>query len=163
MRRKRCNLKETRKLAGDIACGLLESPSKNTATVVALFGDLGGGKTTFTKALAKELGVSETIVSPTFVIMKTYPIRTDGRKARPTSNGTNTPNAKRYTFLFHLDAYRLDSADELRAIGWDEILSKPENLIVIEWPERVKRLIPKAALRIKFKFIDDKTREISWK
>ncbi len=160
-----------------MASELLKSSRKNTATVVALSGDLGGGKTTFTKALAKELGVLETVLSPTFVIMKTYPIRNDGRKARPTSNGTSTlprtaersslrgrqPATYHLRKLVHVDAYRLESASELEAIGWNEILAEPDNLVVIEWPERVKKIVPKDAREIKFKFIDDKTREVAFK
>jgi tRNA threonylcarbamoyladenosine biosynthesis protein TsaE len=144
--KKLCGIKETEKCAEEIAADLLSSGLSKRATVVGLSGDLGSGKTAFTKMLAKALGITETVLSPTFVIMKCYRLHVTG-----------------YKFLFHIDAYRLDSAEELRALGWDEILAEPRNLIVIEWPERVKKLLPKDAREIKFKFIDDKTREIEWK
>lgn len=142
-----CNIKETNKCAIELAREVSARSGKSGATVVALKGDLGSGKTAFTKALAKGLGVSESVLSPTFVIEKIYKL----------------PAGKNFNHLIHIDAYRLESANELRSIGWDEILSDAKNLIVIEWPEKVKGLIPKDAREIKFKFIDDKTREIFWK
>ena len=140
-----CSIKETNKCAIELAREISSVSVKNRATVVALRGDLGSGKTAFTKALAKELGITETVLSPTFVIMKCYRLHVTG-----------------YKFLFHIDAYRLDSASELRSIGWDDILTDPKNLVVIEWPEKVKGLLPKDTQEIKFRFIDDKTREITF-
>jgi tRNA threonylcarbamoyladenosine biosynthesis protein TsaE len=145
--KKLCGIKETEKCASGIAAGLLSAGPGKRATVVGLRGDLGSGKTVFTKALAKKLGVTENVLSPTFVIMKTYNLQ-------PTPH-----NLKK---LIHIDAYRLDNAEELRVLGWDEILAEPKNLIVIEWPERVKKLLPKDAREIRFKFVDDKIREIEW-
>ncbi|MFA5841637.1 MAG: tRNA (adenosine(37)-N6)-threonylcarbamoyltransferase complex ATPase subunit type 1 TsaE [Candidatus Paceibacterota bacterium] len=145
--KKNCDIKNTSECAGDIAAILLSGRQEKRATVIGLKGDLGSGKTTFTKALAKKLGVADTVLSPTFVIEKIYKL----------------PAGKPFRHLIHIDAYRLDSAEELRALGWDEILSEPKNLIVIEWPERVKKLLPKGSFEVKFKFIDDRTREISWK
>ncbi len=145
-----CSIKETGKCAAEVAAGLLAGGPKKSAksaTVLALYGDLGSGKTAFTKALAKKLGVTETVVSPTFVIEKIYKL----------------PPGKPFRHLIHIDTYRLDSAEELRVLGWDEIADEPENLIVVEWPDRVKKLLPKNARGIKFRFVDDKTREISWK
>ena len=135
-------MKETAGCAEEVAREL--KPRENSATVLALSGELGSGKTAFTQALAKELGVSDAVVSPTFVIEKIYKL----------------PFGKRFRHLIHIDTYRLESEEELRSIGWDEIYSEPENLIVVEWPERVSGLIPEDALRIEFKFIDDETREI---
>jgi tRNA threonylcarbamoyladenosine biosynthesis protein TsaE len=96
------------------------------ALIVALSGDLGAGKTTFVKAVAKHLGIKNKISSPTFVIMKKYPLKKiDG-----------------YKFLFHLDAYRLKNEKELMHLGWGEIIKNKEHLIFIEWPENVKKAIP---------------------
>lgn len=120
-----------------------KEPSKNNAIVVGLYGDLGSGKTTFTKFIATHLGVEETVTSPTFVIEKIYKL--DNQK---------------FKNLIHIDAYRLESGRELESLGWKEISSNPENLILIEWPERVKEILPENITEIYFKFIDEKTREV---
>lgn len=113
------------------------------ATVVALEGELGAGKTSFAQEVGKTVGVGENMRSPTFVIEKIYPIDFKGFKR-----------------LIHLDAYRLESESELIHLGWEEIIKNKENLILIEWPENVAGIIPLDAKRIYFKFIDEHTREI---
>ena len=115
------------------------------ATVVALSGDLGSGKTTFAQAVGKILGVAENMHSPTFVIEKIYDI-----------------NFKNFRRLIHIDAYRLESESELLHLGWQDLTKESENLILIEWPENVQEIIPKDAKIIRFKFIDETTREISY-
>lgn len=106
------------------------------ATVVALSGELGAGKTTLTQEIARQLGIKENVNSPTYVIMKKYKI--------PLSTS-------HFRFLIHIDAYRLESEQELEKLGWQEIIADPENLILIEWPERVKKLIPKDTMKILLK------------
>ena len=103
------------------------------ATVIALQGELGSGKTTFAQGFGKIVGVREDMQSPTFVIMKFYDI-----------------DWKDYKKLIHIDAYRLESEDELLKLGWEELIKDPSNLILIEWPERVEKIIPKDAKRINF-------------
>jgi len=110
-----------------IAWGFLRQVEKgNAATVVGLSGQLGAGKTAFVKAVARHLKVKDTVNSPTFVIIKKYKIK----------KGT-------HKFLFHLDAYRLKKGKELAMLGWKEILKNPENLVFIEWPENVKKAMPR--------------------
>ena len=116
-----------------------------SSVVVALQGDLGSGKTAFTQEVGKILGVAENMHSPTFVIEKIYDI-----------------NFKKFKKLVHIDAYRLEKESELLHLGWEELIKKPENLVLIEWPENVSGIIPKDAKRISFKFIDEKTREIDY-
>lgn len=118
------------------------SPKKN-ATVFALYGDLGSGKTTFVQELGKLLGIPQTMQSPTFVIMKPY-----------------TLYPKPYTLFIHIDAYRLEKPEELARLNFNELLAEPKNIIAVEWAERVEALLPQDALRIRFKFIDETTREI---
>ncbi len=113
---------------------------RKTATVVALYGDLGAGKTTLTKEIARQLGIKENVNSPTFVLIKSYELRV-----------TNLPAGKAgYEFkkLIHIDAYRFDSEKELEHLGWEKMIADQTNLIFIEWPERVKKLIPKDAIKI---------------
>ncbi|MEK7649237.1 MAG: tRNA (adenosine(37)-N6)-threonylcarbamoyltransferase complex ATPase subunit type 1 TsaE [Patescibacteria group bacterium] len=111
--------------------------------VIALQGELGAGKTTFTQLLAQELGVRERVASPTFVIMKIYSVR--NREAR--MGGIR--------HLCHIDAYRLTSSAELYAIAADEYIGRHDGITVIEWAERVKKLIPPKAIWIDIQHIDD--------
>ena len=134
------SLEQTREVA-DIILGSLSPQS--SATVLALQGDLGAGKTALTKEIAKILNIEDEVLSPTFVIMKIYKIDFKGFKK-----------------LIHIDAYRLEREEELKTLGWDEILKSPENLVVIEWPENVPGLIPPDATRVSLRFVSDKVREI---
>lgn len=136
------SLKDTDNLAKDF---LSKIEKGDKATIVALSGELGSGKTAFVKCVAKNLGFNEDITSPTFVIMKNYELST-----------------KNYKLLIHIDAYRLNSYKELENLRWQEIYNDPNNLIFLEWPERVLELIPNDAKKINFEFIDETTRKISF-
>lgn len=136
------SLEETREIAEQFV-KTLDIDEK--AKVVALTGNLGSGKTAFSQAVGTTLGVIENVQSPTFVIEKIYPIDYHGFK-----------------HLIHIDAYRLDHSKELLHLGWQKIISEKENLILIEWPERVADIIPKGVQNIYFKFIDESTREIEY-
>lgn len=120
---------EMNQFAADFMASL--ATTLENATVIALSGDLGAGKTTFTQAAAVALGVEETVNSPTFVIEKIYALAD-----------------QKWNRLIHIDAYRLKSADELKALGWEEVVADPSNLIIIEWPEHVAEAIPENAHRI---------------
>lgn len=125
---------------------LLAKPGKpGTATVVALEGDLGAGKTTFTKGIARALSLPDLVTSPTFVIEKVYYI---------------DPPQGPYRRLVHIDAYRLEDPKELESIGWHEIATDPENLILIEWPQKVAGLIPPRAWHIAFSYVDEHSRNM---
>jgi tRNA threonylcarbamoyladenosine biosynthesis protein TsaE len=124
--------------------------SNKKARVVALSGELGTGKTTLTQELAKQFGIKDTVISPTFVIMKTYDI---------------DPKSDYYAHfkrLVHIDAYRLDSHLELYRIGWSEIQNDQDNLVIIEWPEKVKNCLESDALWVKLGHIDDQTRSFEF-
>lgn len=128
----------------EIASNFLDGlAKKDFATVVGLYGDLGAGKTTFTKSVAKVLGVEDTVTSPTFVIEKVYELRN-----------------QKFTHLIHIDAYRIEREEELLSLGWQEILKDPNNLILIEWPERVEGIMPEHTT-IKFRTLEEEnSREI---
>ncbi len=138
------SLKETEKIAKEFIKNLI--PNKDTALVITLYGELGSGKTTFVKYIAKTFGLEKTITSPTFVIEKIYKIED-----------------KNFDYLIHIDAYRLKEGEELKQLGWKEILENPKNLIFIEWPENVKDILPENKQEIHYKFIDENTREIKVK
>jgi tRNA threonylcarbamoyladenosine biosynthesis protein TsaE len=137
------SLEDTKSLAESFLKSL--RPNKDGATTIGLHGDLGSGKTTFTKALAEILGVQEIITSPTFVIEKIYKL--EGRAFR---------------YLVHIDAYRLEDSKELEALGFKELLDDANNLILIEWPEKVKNILPESIRTINFAFIDERSREINF-
>jgi tRNA threonylcarbamoyladenosine biosynthesis protein TsaE len=122
----------------------------NKAVILALSGDLGVGKTTLTQEMAKHLGIKEKIVSPTFVIMKFYNIN---------PNSVYYSNFKK---LIHIDAYRLESSDELLKIGWEEIIRDKDNLVIIEWPEKVKKIIKPEVFGIILSHVDEVTRYIEF-
>jgi tRNA threonylcarbamoyladenosine biosynthesis protein TsaE len=131
--------KETQKLGQDLAHQLRFGKAQKTAVVITLQGDLGSGKTTFLQGFAKGLGIREKITSPTFVIMK------------------------HFDNFYHFDCYRINKPEEILELGWKEIISNPKNIVAIEWPEKIKKYLPKNAIKINFKFIKEKTREIIFK
>ena len=107
-------------LAEEIVC---QSKRKHQeALVIGLEGELGSGKTTFIQGLAKGFGIKERITSPTFVILKRY-------KTQASS-------------FYHIDCYRIAKAKELIDLDFKEILSSPQNVIAIEWAERVSKILP---------------------
>ena len=124
------------------------SKERNTVQVVELIGDLGSGKTTFTQQVAKFFEIEDYITSPTFVIQKKYKIK--------------TPQGFVFENLIHIDAYRLSSGKELLDLGWEENFSNPKNIIFIEWPEKVAKVLPQNTKKINFKFNNKDKREVSY-
>lgn len=137
------SLEDTNNIAKDII-KKLDGEHKG-AKVIGLYGNLGAGKTAFTQELARELGIKEKVVSPTFVIMKKFPII-----------------GFKFKTLIHIDAYRLEKGEELSKLGWAEIISDPENLVLIEWPQLVHEVIPKEHLQIHIKHLDENSREFEF-
>lgn len=116
--------------------------------ILALSGNLGAGKTTFTQGLAKALGVKDRVVSPTFVVMKSFPI--PGRLPLAVS---------RKRFFWHIDCWRLSKQD-FEYLGLKEILKNSSNIVCLEWAERVKKLLPKNALWLEFEHLGEDKRKI---
>ena len=116
------------------------------ATIIGLSGELGAGKTTFAQAVAKTLGITETVTSPTFVIEKIYEIPESAKS--------------RFKHLIHIDAYRLENPNELVRLGFAEISADPANLILIEWAERLGGLLPTDTPHFHFFHINENTRKI---
>lgn len=105
------------------------------SVVLGLSGDLGAGKTTFVQLLAKEFGVEEQVVSPTYTIMKTY-----------------TTNNSTFASLVHIDAYRIETTEEMRVIGFQQLLKQEKTLVCIEWPEHIQALLPQKTIHLTFTF-----------
>lgn len=131
----------TKQFAKSLAARILEKgqrrrglpAGKAGATVLALTGDLGSGKTTFVQGFLRGLGVRGRITSPTFVLVKRYAIR-------------HMPYAR----VYHIDAYRIRKPSELLTLGVKKILSDQRNIVLIEWVERIKKLLPKRMIWISF-------------
>lgn len=115
-------------------------------TVIVLTGDLGAGKTTFVKGLAKGLGVKSAITSPTFLLIKKHGVQ----KARSMIES-----------FYHIDCYRLENEKKLQFLGVEEILNDKRAVIAVEWPEKIKKLLPKSAIKIKFSRMSENERKIS--
>lgn len=140
---------DTHAYAGElIARVLAEQGLSGTATIFALSGELGAGKTAFVQGVAKALGIEEVVASPTFVLMKTYDI--------PETSAAR----EKFARLVHLDCYRFESASELEALGWHTLATDPKNLIFLEWPEMGELAIPERAREITIEVIDEHTRTI---
>jgi tRNA threonylcarbamoyladenosine biosynthesis protein TsaE len=121
----------------------LEASVRDGATVLALSGDLGAGKTTLTKALGKLLGVTEELASPTFIIMRRHE--------------TIHP---RFQTLYHIDAYRLESATDIQKLGFHTLLADSNALIVVEWPERLGDALPEDTLRAEITHVSQTERKL---
>ncbi len=115
--------------------------NKDRATVVYLWGDLGSGKTTFTKNLCKHLGLTADITSPTFTILKRYDFHVED-----------------FENLIHIDAYRLNSYDDLLKIKFEEYLKDNKNLIFIEWPSVIENENIKPDMNVRFDYVEDADR-----
>ncbi|NWG08372.1 MAG: tRNA (adenosine(37)-N6)-threonylcarbamoyltransferase complex ATPase subunit type 1 TsaE [Chloroflexi bacterium] len=110
--------------------------------VICLQGDLGAGKTTFVQGIAHGWGSIDSVSSPTFILVNVY------RRADQAQ-------------LFHMDAYRLDSAPEAEELDLDMMLA--QGPLLIEWPERIDGLVPDEALWVKFEHVDEEEREMKFK
>ncbi len=130
------NEADTAKIASELAKTL------HGGELLALSGNLGAGKTIFIKALAKALGVSETITSPTFVLMKVY--------------DTDYQRIKKFV---HVDCYRLRGLEDLSDIGLGDYLNYDNTVVAIEWADKIAKL-PDNAIRIQIEIIDELRRKI---
>ena len=108
--------------------------------VVALYGEMGAGKTTFTKSLCKVLGVLDGVNSPTFTLINEY----------RTSDGET---------IYHFDFYRINKLEEAFDIGFEEFVESG-NLCIIEWPEKIEQILPPDTLKVKISVLDDGKREL---
>lgn len=135
------NSKDTQKLGFNFAKVLAKGDA------VCLYGDLGSGKTTFVQGLAKGLGVTNRIISPTFMIIRNYRSKNYG---------------SRIMSFYHIDLYRMESTKDIEGLGLEEILNDPENVVIIEWAERLKSLMSKKRIDIKFSYEKGDKRKIGF-
>ena len=127
---------ETKRFAQIIFKKLLAAARQKGADTVGFSGELGAGKTIMIQGLGKSLGIREKIQSPTFVIMKKYRI---ARENLPWKN------------LIHIDAYRVEKRKEIFSLGLKNVFRDPKNLVAIEWPERIKNILPRQTIWVELK------------
>jgi len=111
----------------------MKGARRKGALVFALTGDLGSGKTTFVQGFLRGLGVKKRTTSPTFIIFRRFAL-----------------SHLLFANLYHADAYRLKKAKDLSALGFKGILDDPKNIVLIEWAEKIKKILPKNTIWIKF-------------
>ena len=136
---------ETKRLGEKLGKNVLSKNIRRSkaALVFALKGDLGAGKTTFVQGFFKGLGLKKRAPSPTFIIMRRHSLKRRVERKIVAHTFTN---------IFHVDAYRLKNTKHFGALGFKEILADPANIILIEWAERAKKLLPKHAIWVTFTY-----------
>lgn len=137
MRIKSNSPKQTQEIAQKIA-----KEFQGSGGIIALYGDLGAGKTTFVQGFAKALGILDKIISPTFVYIRQHPI----------------PEKNRW--FYHIDLYRLEDPND-QSLGLKDLLKDSSNIIVIEWPEKLGKNLPKDVTKIYLETLDENTRLIN--
>jgi tRNA threonylcarbamoyladenosine biosynthesis protein TsaE len=118
--------------------GIKTRQHSKTAKVIALQGDLGAGKTTFTQGFFKALGARGRVTSPTFVLMKRFSLPSRSKRSG-------------FARAYHIDAYRFRAPKESDALGLKELFQDPQAIILVEWPERLKGVVPRGATRVRFR------------
>jgi len=136
------NLDEMQEWANNFLGSLQQ---KETATIIALSGDLGAGKTTLAQNIGQSLGIKESITSPTFVIQKEYSIDNHGWIKN----------------MIHIDAYRLERKEDLEYLGWHKNIQNSQNIIIIEWPEMVAGIDMPEVISLHIEINDDHSRGIT--
>ena len=110
----------------------MKNPKQSSVILIGLEGKLGAGKTTFAKGFAEGLGIKEEMKSPTFILMRAFRFQ----KYR-----------SRTSVFLHFDAYRVDSPQEFVALGFKKLLSDPKNILLVEWSDRIKKILPEKYFR----------------
>lgn len=147
-------------LGRDFAAKILTS--ENRSAVFELIGDVGAGKTTFTRGLAEGLGVGEPVTSPSFTISKRYafPISETLKSPEKCCKNYNTNNTKTLDGqLIHYDFYRLDDPGIMRD-ELAEALAEPNSIIVVEWGSDVADLLPADKVRLEITLCEDGSRTV---
>lgn len=140
--------------------GELFSARLQAGDVICLTGDLGAGKTTWTQGVARALGIENPLSSPTFVLMNEH------FSSKTHSSNTYSSNIEKSITLLHLDAYRLEDADEetLRDAGIFDFLQREDAIKIIEWPQFIADYLPSPRYEIAIESVEGKenTRRISF-
>jgi tRNA threonylcarbamoyladenosine biosynthesis protein TsaE len=122
------SLNDTKKIGAKLA----KIKTKN-AIVVALFGDLGSGKTTLIKGFLFALGIRKKIISPTFILMRKFHLKKFNKN------------------VYHLDLYRILKNKDLKILNLDELIKDSQNILLIEWPQKILKKLPPQTIKLYFK------------
>lgn len=139
------NAKETQKLGEELAAYIIKGRKEGTVVphIVCLYGELGAGKTVFTQGFAKGLGLTSRLVSPTFIIVRRYDINLCVQ------------------YLYHVDLYRLHKIEDIEALSLVELFKDQHAIVVVEWAERLGRLLPRKRIDVRWEAVVDDTRTIT--
>jgi len=135
------NSKETQRLGYNFAKTLKKRD------VICLYGDLGSGKTTFVQGLAEGLGIKNRIISPTFIIVRSYKVRINDKGLMMND-------------FYHIDLYRTESENDIESLGIEEIINNKNGIAAIEWAEKLKSDLPKRRIDVEFFYEKDDIRKI---
>jgi len=126
------NAEETKELGQKLAAHLMQKGSGNLPHIICLYGDLGMGKTTFVQGFARGLGITTRLLSPTFIIVRRHKLVAVDR------------------FFYHLDLYRMQREESIKELGIQEIFDGEQNIVVVEWAERLGSFLPTRRIDIRF-------------
>jgi len=146
---------QTRKVGEKLAEEVIKTPKKDKAIVIGLKGDLGGGKTTFLQGFAKGLGIKERVLSPTFVLLRRY------RIPKTKSSANSKIQTLKFKNFYHIDCYRLEKLEEILDLDFKKVASNPQNILAIEWSDKIEKILPPGAIRINLEFISKNKRKIT--
>ena len=127
-----------------------QNPQRAAALVIGLVGELGSGKTTFTQGFAQALGVVEKVLSPTFLIIKKFDLSIEDSKVRKSQR----------RHLYHIDGYRLGNLKNLQDLHFQEIIGGSQNIVVIEWADKFKKILPTETVWVNFDWLGEEKRKI---
>ncbi len=125
------------------------------ALVIGLEGELGSGKTTFLQGLAKGMGIEEKVLSPTFIILRKFKIKNLTPYQR-----LHFDTRQGFKNFYHIDCYRIQESKELLELGFKEIISNSQNIVAVEWADKIKKILPKNSLILKLQLVNKNSRKI---
>ncbi|MHB9019848.1 MAG: tRNA (adenosine(37)-N6)-threonylcarbamoyltransferase complex ATPase subunit type 1 TsaE [Minisyncoccota bacterium] len=129
---------QTQKIAKKLAKNIILKGAHKNAMVLALIGDLGSGKTAFTQGFIRSLGIKTHVPSPTFVIYRKYPLKSRELNVK----------GQRFLNVYHFDLYRIQKPKEIIDLDFRKIIKDPENIVLIEWPEKILKFLPKNTTKV---------------
>lgn len=141
------NLTELAEFAHELHGELLKREGEQ-ATVVALHGDLGAGKTALVQQLAQAFGITKQVTSPTFIIMQSFPL----------VSGQNS--TAHYNKLVHIDTYRIEDLEEVKVLGFEALFKEKHSIMFIEWAEKINDILPASTIHVTFTISPNEDREI---
>jgi len=135
---------ETQVRGEQLAASITKAQKEGTDIphIVCLYGELGAGKTVFTQGFAKGLGLPSRLVSPTFIIMKRYGLENQTK------------------YFYHVDLYRLQKIEDIQGLGLTEIFYDKQTIVIVEWAERLGKLLPRERIDVQWERVVDNTRTI---